>query len=182
MKISSSTLKRLAVPALVVGLALPLAGATPATSAEAGATVTRYSGTVTLNARTGVENRVTFSANAARELVVRDTSGLKIGPGCRRAGTDGTTAVCGSLAAVTRVRAMVRDADDVVRVNVAEASTIDAGNGRDLVQTGAANDTINVRDGQGGDRVETCGGGTHDTFFADVADVVPMTCENRFFE
>ncbi|QGV78604.1 hypothetical protein [Streptomyces ficellus] len=178
----SSTLKRLAVPALVAGMALPVVLAAPATSAEAGATVTRYSGVVTLNARTGVENRVTFSANAARELVVRDTSGLKVGPGCRRVGTDGTSAVCGSLSAVTQVRAMLRDRNDAVRVGVAEASVIDAGNGRDFVQTGAANDTINVRDGEGGDRVETCGGGTNDTFFADAADVIPMSCEVRFFD
>ncbi|MFC8919038.1 hypothetical protein E2C00_21345 [Streptomyces sp. WAC05374] len=181
MKITSSTLKRLAVPALVAGLALPLTVTSPAAAAEAGAKVTRYGGTVTLNARTGVKNTVTFSANAARELVVRDGSGLLVGPGCRRVGTDGTTAVCGSLSAVTRVRAMVRDGDDSVRVKVAEASTIDAGNGRDLVQTGAADDTINVRDGEEGDRVESCGGGAHDTFFADAGDIIPMTCENRFF-
>ncbi|OKK06475.1 hypothetical protein AMK26_10695 [Streptomyces sp. CB03234] len=180
MKITSSTLKRLAIPAVVAGLALPLMVASPASAQPAASTVVRSFGHVSVGARDGgdageVRNRVRFFA-VGSYLHVEDLDGITPGPGCVRWNNDPTEARCGTLSGVSRLSATLRDGNDTATVQVARNATIDAGSGSDTVSTNSGSDTINVRDGGGGDEVVTCGGGS-DTVFTDPGDDTATNCE-----
>ncbi|MEV3989156.1 hypothetical protein AB0J57_09605 [Streptomyces sp. NPDC049837] len=179
MKITSSTLKRLAIPAVVAGLALPLVVASPASAQPAASTVVRSFGTVSVSARDGgntgdVANDVRFFASGTF-LHVEDDNGITAGPGCSQLSP--TVARCGTLSGVTRLSATLRDGDDEVDVEVARNATIDAGSGSDDVTTSSGSDTINIRDGGGGDVVESCGGGSDTVFMDSVGDQAAANCE-----
>lgn len=179
MEITSSTLKRLAVPALVAGLALPLVVASPASADPGASVVTRSSGLVALSARDGgnagdVANDVRFFASGTF-LHVEDLNGVTAGPGCSQQSP--TVARCGTLSGVSRLSATLRDGDDDVDVEVARNTTVDAGSGSDEVTTSSGSDTINVRDGGGGDVVESCGGGSDTVFMDSVGDQATANCE-----
>ncbi|MEV6052813.1 hypothetical protein [Streptomyces sp. NPDC052107] len=186
MKILSSTVRRVAGPALAAGLAVT-AFATPASAAPApGSTVTRFGGSVVLSAAAGVKNQVTASVSGGL-LIMEDLSGVTAGPGCTQ--LTATTARCGSAGSVGQLTISVGDQDDTVTNSTGIRSVIDAGPGNDIVNGGTGNDTINagtgtdtvnggggndtinVHDGTGGDTV-TCGDG-FDVVSADPGDIFP---------
>ncbi|MER6024939.1 hypothetical protein [Streptomyces sp. NPDC001851] len=175
----SSTLKRAVGPAVVAGL-LVASAATPAAAQAPGSTAFRiFGGLVGLQARAGVDNTVTATVSAGSHLILTDTKGIAIGPGCTRVDADPNSADCGPVATVSRLAIALGDGNDsfdgsAVHVN----TTVDAGTGTDTVTTNGGNDTIGVQDNAGGDTVN-CGDGT-DTVFADPGDTVNGNCERRF--
>lgn len=175
MKIVSSTLMRAAGPVVVAGL-LVASSATPAAAQTPGSTAFRiFGGLVGLQARAGVNNQVTASVSGGR-LILTDTTGIAIGPGCTR--VDANSAACGSALTVTRLAIQLSDGNDTFDSStVAVSATVDAGTGTDSVTTDGSNDLISVEDNVGGDTVN-CGGGT-DTVFADPGDSI-TNCERVF--
>ncbi|MER6269060.1 hypothetical protein [Streptomyces sp900105755] len=182
MKIVSTILKRAAGPVLVAGLVVT-SSATAATAAAApppGSTAFRIlGGLVVLQARNGVNNVVTASTSVSTSpgrLILKDTTGIAIGPGCTR--VDANTADCGIAATVTRLAVQLGDGNDTFDGSTANVSTTaDAGTGTDSVTTNGRSDTVSVEDNTGGDTVD-CGGGT-DTVFADPGDTITH-CERQF--
>ncbi|MBW8799950.1 MAG: hypothetical protein JF597_42140 [Streptomyces sp.] len=171
----STILKRAAGPVLVAGLVVA-SSATPAAAAPApGSTAFRIlGGLVVLQARAGVNNQVTADSSTGR-LILTDTTGIAIGPGCTR--LSATSADCGSAATVTRLAVQLSDGNDTFNGSAAAVSTtVDAGTGIDQVTTDGRNDVISVQDNAGGDTVD-CGAGV-DTVFADPGDNV-VNCERR---
>ncbi|MEU8027811.1 hypothetical protein AB0C13_04105 [Streptomyces sp. NPDC049099] len=177
----SSTLKRAVGPALVAGL-LVTSAAAPAAAQTPGSTAFRiFGGLVGLQARAGVANVVTATVNANSHLILTDTKGIAIGPGCTRVPNSTTSADCGPVSTVTRLAIALGDGNDsfdgsTVHVN----TTVDAGTGTDTVTTDGGNDTIGVQDNAGGDTVNCGDGGDTDTVFADPGDTVNTNCERRF--
>ncbi|MBT2506069.1 hypothetical protein J7I98_09205 [Streptomyces sp. ISL-98] len=179
MKITSGILKRVAVPAVVMGMALPLTLATSAAAQQPGpaSTVFRIFGYVAYSAYSGENNKVTVSVGPGNTLVVEDKEGIVAGRGCQQA-TD-LVAVCGAAQTVTRIVAQLRDGTDVLFVGVDKPSSVDAGPGSDVVETSGGNDTIDVRDGvNNNDTVTSCGGGT-DTAAGNPGDYLDLSCERR---
>ncbi|MER6222433.1 hypothetical protein ACWCYL_35950 [Streptomyces sp. 900105755] len=175
----STILKRAAGPVLVAGLVVT-SSATAAAAASAapppGSTAFRIFGSlVGLQARAGVNNVVTASTSTGR-LILKDTTGIAIGPGCTR--VDANTADCGSALTVTRLAVQLGDGNDTFDGSTANVSTtVDAGTGTDSVTTNGRSDTVGVEDNTGGDTVD-CGDGT-DTVFADPGDTI-TNCERQF--
>ncbi|MGW3205842.1 hypothetical protein [Streptomyces sp. NPDC001135] len=175
----SSTLKRAVGPVLAAGL-LVASAATPAAAQTPGSTAFRiFGGLAGLQARAGVNNMVTATLNSANHLILTDTTGIAIGPGCTRVDSNPNSADCGPVGTLTRLAVALGDGNDsfdgsAVHVN----TTVDAGTGTDTVTTNGGNDTIGVQDNAGGDTVN-CGDGT-DTVFADPGDTVNGNCERRF--
>ncbi|MFF5144445.1 hypothetical protein ACFY6U_32810 [Streptomyces sp. NPDC013157] len=170
----STILKRAAGPVLVAGLVVT-SSATPAAAQTPGSTAFRIlGGLVVLQARAGVNNQVTADTSTGR-LVLTDTTGIAIGPGCTR--VNATSADCGSAATVSRLAVQLGDGDDTFNgSNAAVSTTVDAGTGVDKVTTDGRSDVISVEDNAGGDTVD-CGAGA-DTVFADPGDTV-VNCERR---
>ena len=175
MKTVSRTLRRAAVPALVVTLAVP-ALATPAAAQTPGSTALRLFGMVLLSARSGAANQVTASTAGGR-VILTDTTGLALGSGCVR--LSATSADCGSVASTSRLSVGLGDLNDSFDgTSVSLPTLVDAGTGSDTVATGSGNDTIGVSgDAPAVDSV-TCDGGT-DVVFADPGDSVAADCESR---
>ncbi|WAZ21454.1 hypothetical protein STRCI_002628 [Streptomyces cinnabarinus] len=172
-----SALKHVVAPALAAGV-LVTAFAAPAVAQEPpGSTVVRSSGTVSLNARSGVSNYVTVSSASGR-LIVEDQSGITAGPGCTRLSS--TAAACGATATATRLAFSLGNWSDVLSVGVAVSSSVNAGSGTDVITTGGGNDSVNASDGVGGNDWVTCDGGSSDSAFADPGDSVSRDCERRF--
>lgn len=181
MKITSGILKRVAVPAVVAGMALPMALATSA-AAQSGpaSTVTRVGSSVAYSAYNGENNKLTMGVDGTT-LVVVDNEGIHAGTGCVQA--DANTALCGSVAnnAVTRIAVELRDGMDTAFIGVDINTTVTAGGGADMVETAGGNDTIDVRDGvRGNDTVVSCGGGV-DTAVGNPTAHISSTCERRAF-
>lgn len=176
MKTVSSNLKRMAVPALAVSLAVP-AFATPAAAATPGSTALRLFGMVVLSARSGAANHVTASTTSGR-VILTDTTGIALGPGCVR--LSATSVDCGSVAGTSRLSVGLGDLDDSFDgTSVSLPTLVDAGTGSDTVATGSGNDTIGVS-GDSPPAVDTvsCDGGS-DVVFADPGDSVAADCESR---
>jgi hypothetical protein len=174
MKIVSSALRRAAGPALAAGLVV-VSFATPAAAQTPGSTAFRiFGGLVGLQARAGVQNHVSASVSGTNHLLLTDTTGIAIGPGCTR--VNATTADCGSISG-TRLAIALGDQNDSAVANVPVNVTVDAGTGVDSVTTNGGNDLIGVEDNAGGDTV-TCNGGT-DTVFADPGDTIAGDCERQ---
>lgn len=187
MKIVSSILTRAAGPALVAGLVVAStaapAVAAPAAAQTAGSTAFRIlGGLVGLQAQAGVANDVKVFKNASGHLILSDTTGIAIGPGCTRVSGSTTQADCGLAGTVTRLAISLGDKDDTLVVDPSVGSSVnavvDAGTGKDNVTTNGGNDLIDVQDNEGGDRV-TCGLGT-DTVFSDPGDSIASDCDRRF--
>ncbi len=176
MKIASSILKRVAVPVLAAGLAVP-AFATPAAAQTPGSTAFRIFGMVVLSARSGAANQVTASTATGR-VVLTDTTGIALGPGCTRLSP--TSVDCGSALGVSQLSIGLGDLGDSYNGTAVGLRTIvDAGTGTDTVSTGSGNDTIGVSgDGTVVDTV-TCDGGI-DVVYRDPSDSVAADCESRF--
>ncbi|MFI6356683.1 hypothetical protein ACIBJF_29385 [Streptomyces sp. NPDC050743] len=175
MKTLSSTVRRVAGPALAAGPAAT-AFTTPASAAAApGSTVTRFGGSVALSANPGAANTVTASRSGDL-LIMEDLSGIAAGPGCTQ--LTATTARCGLATSVGQLTISVGDMKDSVTNNAGIPSIINAGSGDDTITGGSRNDTINVQDGAGGDTV-TCDGGGFDVVSADRGDKVALDCEVR---
>ncbi|WP_159050333.1 hypothetical protein [Streptomyces cellostaticus] len=174
----SSTLKRAAGPSLVAGLVV-VSLATPAAAQTPGSTAFRiFGGLAGVQARSGVNNQVTATVSGGR-LILSDTTGIAVGPGCTRVTGNPNSADCGSVLTVTRLAIALGDGDDTfdgsaVFIN----TTVDAGTGTDSVKTNGRNDLVGVQDNAGGDSVD-CGGGT-DTVFADPGDTNITNCEVRY--
>ncbi|WP_030930448.1 hypothetical protein [Streptomyces sp. NRRL S-646] len=176
MKTVSSTLKRLAVPALAVSLAVP-AFATPAAAATPGSTALRLFGMVVLSARSGVANHVTASTSTGR-VVLTDDTGIALGPGCVR--LSATSVDCGSVAGTSRLSVGLGDlADSFDGTSVSLPTLVDAGAGSDTVATGSGNDTIGVSGDAPAVDTVSCDGGSADVVFADPGDSVAADCETR---
>ncbi|WP_128433146.1 hypothetical protein [Streptomyces cyaneus] len=176
----SSTLKRAAVPALAAGLVVS-AFATPAAAQTPGSTAFHIFGNVILSARAGAVNNVTARIVDGR-LRLTDTSGVTAGPGCIQVSP--TEVQCGSLANVVRLSIGLGDLDDSFKPESPETfavrTVVDAGAGKDTVETGRGNDTIGVKDGvAGNDTVVSCGAGS-DIVQRDVGDIIAANCESRF--
>ena len=169
----SSSFKRAVGPALVAGLVVT-AAATPAAAQAPGSTAFRLFGGAILQARAGVANNVTAVVDSMTgHLILTDSTGIAIGPGCTRLGPN--TADCG---VVTSLAVQLGDLNDTFDGSAAPVSTtVDAGTGIDMVTTNGRNDTIGVQDNAPGDIVN-CGGGT-DTVFRDTGDSV-TGCERVF--
>ncbi|MFF7747644.1 hypothetical protein ACFZCP_00040 [Streptomyces sp. NPDC007971] len=171
----SSTLRRAAGPALVAGLVV-VSFATPAAAQTPGSTAFRiFGGLAGLQARSGVQNQVTATVSGSNHLLLTDTTGVAIGPGCTR--VSATTADCGSITTVNRLAIALDDQNDTATADVPVNTTVDAGTGIDKVTTNGGNDTIGVEDHAGGDTVN-CNGG-NDTVFADPGDNIASNCERR---
>ncbi|MBT2490119.1 hypothetical protein J7E96_16645 [Streptomyces sp. ISL-96] len=185
MKITSGVLKRVAVPALVAGMALPLALATSSAAQQPGpaSTVTRSGGTVAYSAYSGEDNKLRVRAeadvNGNLVLVVEDLEGIDAGFGCQQDGPN--VAVCDLAGTVTRISAQLRDGTDTAFIEVSTASTVNAGTGADIVETSGGNDTIDLRDGVGGNDSASCGGGGSDTAIGNPGDRIAANCERRAF-
>jgi hypothetical protein len=178
---SVNALKHAAVPALAAGV-LVAALAAPAAAQTSGSTVVRSGSTVSLNARLGAANNVTvdvLTVNGTAFLRFQDTSGITAGWGCTQ--VNPTTATCGAPNA-TRMNFALRDGADTLNVSLAipatTGSTVDAGSGTDIINTGAGSDTISVNDGLGGDQVN-CDGG-FDSAYGNVGDTINANCEQRY--
>ncbi|MEU6664587.1 hypothetical protein [Streptomyces sp. NPDC046727] len=172
----SSILKRAAGPVVAAGL-LVASSATPAAAQTPGSTAFRvFGGLVGLQARAGVQNHVSAAVSDTNHLLLTDTTGIAIGPGCTRLSS--TTADCGNILTVTRLAIALGDQNDTAEAGVPVNVTVDAGTGVDSVSTNGGNDVIGVQDNAPGDTV-SCDGGT-DTVFADPGDSVDATCERRF--
>ncbi|MGY5008934.1 hypothetical protein ACWCY6_12735 [Streptomyces sp. 900105755] len=171
----STILKRAAGPVLVAGLVVTSSATAAAAAPPPGSTAFRIlGGLVVLQARNGVNNVVTASTSG--RLILKDTTGIAIGPGCTR--VDANTADCGIALTVTRLAVQLGDGDDKFDGSAANVSTtVDAGTGTDRVTTNGSSDTVSVEDNTGGDTVD-CGGGT-DTVFADPGDTI-TNCERQF--
>ncbi|MFI1366056.1 hypothetical protein [Streptomyces griseochromogenes] len=171
----SIALRRAAGPALAAGLVVSFA--TPAAAQTPGSTAFRLFGSlVGLQARAGVQNQVSSAVSAANHLLLTDTAGIAIGPGCAR--VSDTTADCGSISTGTRLLIALGDQNDSAKADAPVNTTVDAGTGVDSVSTDGGNDTISVQDNAGGDTV-TCDGG-NDVVFADPGDNIATDCERRF--
>ncbi|MEU1406286.1 hypothetical protein ABZ471_28650 [Streptomyces sp. NPDC005728] len=176
MKIVSSTLKRAVGPAVAAGLVV-VSFATPAAAQTPGSTAFRiFGGLAGLQARAGVQNIVTAAVSGTNHLLLTDTTGIAIGPGCTR--VSATTADCGSVLTVTRLAIALGDQNDSLVSTVPSNTTVDSGTGVDSVSTNGGNDVIGVQDNAGGDSVD-CDGGT-DLVFADPGDTIAANCERRF--
>jgi hypothetical protein len=176
MKTVSRTLKRMAVPALAVSLAVP-ALATPAEAATPGSTAFRLFGMVLLSARSGVANQVTASTSSGR-VILTDSTGIALGPGCVR--LSATSVDCGSVASTSRLSVGLGDlGDSFDGTSVSLPTLVDAGTGSDTVATGSGNDTIGVSGDAPAVDTVTCDGGTSDVVFADPGDSVAADCESR---
>lgn len=176
MKIASSTLKRVAVPALVAGLTVPVF-ATPAAAQTPGSTAFRIFGMVVLSANAGAQNTVVAGVSGSF-LRLTDASGVAAGPGCFQ--RTPTTVDC--PLPVSRLAIGLGDGNDsFTGTSLAVRTTVDAGPGVDNVMTGSGSDTIGVSGdavGNGPDTV-SCGGGA-DVVFRDPADNIAANCETRF--
>ena len=175
MKIVSSALRRAAGPALAAGLVVASFATPAAAQAAPGSTAFRVFGLVGLQARAGVQNNVSASVSGTSHLLLTDTTGIAVGPGCTR--VSATTADCGAIAAGTRLVIALADQNDTATTDVPVNVTVDAGTGVDSVTTSGGNDVIDVEDNAGGDTV-TCDGGT-DTVFADPGDTIAPDCERN---
>ena len=176
MKIVSSTLKRAAVPVVAAGL-LVASSATTAAAQTPGSTAFRiFGGLVGLQARAGVQNHVSAAVSDLNHLLLTDTTGIAIGPGCTR--LSATTADCGVIGTGTRLVIQLGDQNDTASAGVPVNVTLDAGTGVDSVTTNGGNDTVGVQDNAPGDTV-SCDGGA-DTVFADPGDIIDPSCERRF--
>lgn len=173
--VSSSTLRRVAGPALAAGL-LVTALATPAAAQTPGSTAFRVFGNAFLSARAGVHNQMSATVSNGR-LILADTTGVAVGPGCVR--VSATSADCGSVTTVGRLAIGMGDGNDGYQGNIALRTTVDAGPGTDTVATGGGNDTIGVSDGVAGNDTVTCDGGS-DVVFRDVGDTIAADCEVRY--
>jgi hypothetical protein len=182
MKITSGILKRVAVPAAVMGMALPLAlaGSVAAQQPGPASTVTRAFGQVSYTAYSGEDNKLAVTAetdlNNNTVLVVTDLEGIDAGAGCQQASPN--SAVCGLAGSVTRINARLGDGMDTAYIAVDIASSVDAGAGADMVETSGGNDTINLRDGVMNNDSASCGGGA-DTASGNIGDRISMNCERR---
>ncbi|MGV4985584.1 hypothetical protein ACWC0C_31360 [Streptomyces sp. NPDC001709] len=174
----SSTLKRAVGPALVAGV-LVTSAATPAAAQTPGSTAFRiFGGLVGLQARAGVANHVTASVDPmTHHLILSDSTGIAIGPGCTR--VDAFTADCGIASGLA---VQLGDGNDTFDGSMAPVNTtVDAGTGIDMVTTDGRNDTVGVQDNAGGDFVN-CGAqlpGGSDTVYRDSGDTV-VNCERVF--
>lgn len=173
MKIASRTLIRVAVPAALAGLAMPLVIASPA-AAAAGSGINRFGSYVTYSAASGFSNKVTVTAPGG-VLTVTDTAGIAVGFGCRQ--VNATTATCGLAAGVSNFTADLGDRDDSFTDSLPAPTfrvVLSAGTGNDTVTTGGANDVVSVEDGFA-DTVN-CDGGTGDIANGDTLDTF-VGCE-----
>ncbi|MGY6025669.1 hypothetical protein [Streptomyces spinosirectus] len=175
MKIVSTSLKRVAGPALVAGLVVASTAAPAVAAATPGSTAFRiFGGLVGLQARAGVANNVTVTVSGGR-LILTDATGIAIGSGCTRVSAN--SADCGPSSTVSRIAIALEDMNDTANVSADINSIVDAGTGTDTVTTAGGNDLIDVEDNAPGDQVN-CGGGA-DTVFADPGDFANANCERR---
>ncbi|MER5209173.1 hypothetical protein ABT063_00865 [Streptomyces sp. NPDC002838] len=108
--VSTTTLKRAAVPSLAAGLLLAAFAAPAAAQAPADSTATRVDNTVTVTTRLATTpNPVRMRVNSGGSLIIEDSSGITPGPGCTRFGTGNTAVDCGPASTVTRLSVSLRD-------------------------------------------------------------------------
>ncbi|MFF5445284.1 hypothetical protein [Streptomyces sp. NPDC012888] len=166
---------RLLIPALVAGLALPVAVASPASAQSAFAT--RIGGQVLLTALPGKANDIGLlgiGPAGAIDLLIADFNDAVIaGPGCTQFLT---AARCGRISSISRLTVRLGDQNDEYFHDPIATfpATVDPGPGNDEVLTGPRADTVTARDGAV-DQIG-CGAG-FDVVTADVADVVAADCE-----